>query len=86
MEKNDVSEQLKSYGGYDENHPWDDIKLWKGEEWVEYEEWVLERVECGGLEGLEWEEYEEWDEYEEWEDYEEWEEYEEWDEYEEWEE
>jgi len=39
LEKNDVSEQLKSYGEYDENHPEYEEWVWdKG--WVAYEEWI----------------------------------------------
>ena len=59
MEKNDVSEQLKSYGEYEENLLGDDIKLWKGEEWVEYEEWVMDK---GWVPNDSWLGYEEWEE------------------------
>jgi hypothetical protein len=57
LEKNGVSEQLKSYGEYDENHRY--IKLWEGEEWVEYEEWVMDK---GWVPDDRWLGYEEWEE------------------------
>jgi len=57
LEKNGVSEQLKSYGEYDENHRY--IKLWEGEEWVEYEEWVMDK---GWVPNDSWLGYEEWEE------------------------